>query len=55
MTTAAALRASCLALLSDWIRIPSVAGDPASLRRMAATLAAYLRDRLGARGRTCAT
>ena len=48
MTAIPALRESCLALLSEWTRIPSVASDPASLRRMAATLASTLRDRLGA-------
>ena len=49
MTGATALRGPCLALLADWVRIPSFAGEPAGLRRMASTLAAYLRDRLGAR------
>ena len=42
------LREPCLALLRDWTRIPSVAGDPANLRRMARALAEYLQGRLGA-------
>ncbi len=44
----AVLRRDCLALLEQWVAIPSVAGDGASLRRMARTVASYLRDRLGA-------
>ena len=44
----AALRESCLTLLREWTRIRSVTGEAANLRLMAATLAATLRDRLGA-------
>ncbi len=41
------LRARTLDLLAEWTRIPSVAGDRASLRRMAGSIAGFLRD-LGA-------
>jgi len=44
----AAQRAATLALLSDWIAIPSIAGDPAALRRMARDVAGWLRRHLGA-------
>ena len=43
-----ALRQASLNLLAEWTPIRSGAGDAANLRRMAATLAAFLRERLGA-------
>ena len=42
------LRERTLALLSEWTAIPSVTGDRPELRRMAQTIATYLRERLGA-------
>jgi acetylornithine deacetylase/succinyl-diaminopimelate desuccinylase-like protein len=42
------LRERTLALLSDWIAIPSVAGDRSALHRMARAIATHLRERLGA-------
>ena len=42
------LRQDSLALLRDWTRIESVAGEAAGLRRMAGAVAATLRDDLGA-------